>query len=82
MKYLAIGFWYENQDFSLARETDSDDPIQVSDMLTQEAGMSTKDWLAVVLLVESVNSDMDIDGPVPRAPHVVKFWRGENGDFE
>lgn len=73
MKYLAIGFWYENQDFSLARETDSDDPIQVSDMLTQEAGMSSKDWLAVVLLVENAK-----DGP----PKVVKFWRGENGDFE
>lgn len=74
MKYTAIGFWHENQDFSLTRETNSKDPIQVSDMLTKEAGASTKDWLMVVLLLKN--------GTKGNPPQVVKFWRGENGDFE
>lgn len=74
MKYLAIGFWFENQDFTLSVHTDSEDPGEVSDLLTQGAQMQNKDYLCAVLLVE--NSDT---GTPPR---VVKFWRGENGDFE
>jgi hypothetical protein len=77
MQYLAIGFWYDNQDFSISRETDSRDPIKVSDMLTKEAKMKNKDHLCAVLLVKN--------GPIKTsstAPEVEKFWRGENGDFE
>lgn len=73
MRYLAIGFWFEDQDFSYSLDTDSDDPIEVSDLLTHKSQFHSKDYLAVVLLVE--NRD---DSP----PRVAKFWRGENGDFE
>lgn len=74
MKYLAIGFWYENQDMSLSLDTDSEDPVEVSDMLTQAAHMHSKDFLCVVLLLEN--------GSNGTPPRVVKFWRGENGAFD
>lgn len=74
MKYLAIGFWFENQDMSLSMDTDSEEPGEVSDMLTQGAQMQNKDFLCAVLLVEN--------GSNGTPPRVVKFWRGENGDFE
>jgi len=74
MKYLAIGFWFDNQDFSFSVYTDSDDPIEVSDQLSQAAHQDSKDYLAVVLLVEN--------GQNGDPPKVLKFWRGENGDFE
>jgi hypothetical protein len=75
MKFRAIGFWISSagQDFSISRETDSEDPVVVSDMLCKEGRSDKKELSVVVLVKNGENGD---------APEVHEFWRGENGDFQ
>lgn len=68
---FAVDFGGSNETFTLSREVDTDDPIEVAKYMMKEAGITNEENVDTILLLRNGNS----------SPEVVHHWSAKNGDF-